>query len=601
MENQKSNTANTLYIVPIKKKNVDTSSNSSTENNFLFNGKGVEYLLEHFIAKETMHEKFKGTHVDNLTNLVSWAKTNNISSKDIFMGIEERDIRKIESAKYNVFKSIFYPTRNNNYVTNETSLKIFENIKRTKNLEDSDFEQIAKEAMSNNLTNKIFLSAVDHNLEFAAKNVSLLGYYLNKNKQYDVDISDMDLKKKIITMTTRPAPGIPTPPYIKYWSIGYYKYIANKCGGVYESFITHRDDSTSEFKTDVIYKHSSIEKKITDKIKNRIANFCLNSRIKRHRLHSRIVGLEQERNLAKINADTQVTYAKFEAHRSRHPAFANHEMRVAFLTLLVAKQLNITSASMKNISIGGLLHDSGKLAIDDAILHYKGNLREDDDAFAIMQKHAELGRYNLSRFFPQEVARFATEHQENANGSGYPFGLTWNKTSLEGLIFRIIDGFDALNDTRIYKKGFSIDKISEIFEKDINKGILHKGLTEFVLKNTFPYLKEIGYDATLFDPVSFGNFKKVIVPEPMVGVICYMKDENDMFKPKEYSPALRSMVLKHNLSVPIWTKEESNHNIGKNLKKTYLKLERDESKERLKRVTPQELRKYYPNDEIHVI
>jgi len=112
------------------------------------------------------------------------------------------------------------------------------------------------------------------------------------------------------------------------------------------------------------------------------------------------------------------------------------------------------------------LHDIGKIAISDTILHKPGNL--DEQERATMQTHARKGReiidnmlrdHGLDSFESIDILRNIAEfHHEAPDGSGYPAGLHDNEIPLEARITAVADVFDALTSQRPYKPAWSNDE-----------------------------------------------------------------------------------------------------------------------------------------------
>jgi HD-GYP domain-containing protein (c-di-GMP phosphodiesterase class II) len=114
--------------------------------------------------------------------------------------------------------------------------------------------------------------------------------------------------------------------------------------------------------------------------------------------------------------------------------------------------------------MGGLLHDVGKIAIDDAILRKPGGLTEDE--YAKMKVHPERGARLLqdSKFLVPLIP-YALYHHERFDGKGYPFGLAGDDIPLEGRVLAVADTFDAMTSNRPYRKGLDIEFALQEIEK----------------------------------------------------------------------------------------------------------------------------------------
>ncbi|MBI2816330.1 MAG: HD domain-containing protein [Acidobacteria bacterium] len=126
-----------------------------------------------------------------------------------------------------------------------------------------------------------------------------------------------------------------------------------------------------------------------------------------------------------------------------------HSLRVQKFTLLLAERCGYSSALMKHLSYGALLHDIGKIAIPDAILLKPARLTAPE--FRIVQHHSIFGYQVLSRIpHLQQAARVALLHHERIDGEGYPLHLKRDSIPIEARIFAVADTFDVITAGRPY-------------------------------------------------------------------------------------------------------------------------------------------------------
>lgn len=127
-----------------------------------------------------------------------------------------------------------------------------------------------------------------------------------------------------------------------------------------------------------------------------------------------------------------------------------HSLNVAIYSTAIGMRMNMSILKLKELAIGALLHDIGKIFIDPAILNKAGSLTNDE--FSIMKKHAELG-YNFLREqeYSSVIAHCAYQHHERLDGSGYPRGLTGDNIVTAAKIIGIADVFDAVTSNRVYR------------------------------------------------------------------------------------------------------------------------------------------------------
>jgi putative nucleotidyltransferase with HDIG domain len=134
----------------------------------------------------------------------------------------------------------------------------------------------------------------------------------------------------------------------------------------------------------------------------------------------------------------------------------HHSRRVTAFTIAIAKKMGLSKEEINVIARGAFLHDFGKMAIPDKILHKPGKLTADE--MAIMREHCYLGYKIISRIpFLAEAAEIVYSHQECYDGSGYPRGLKGEEIPLGARIFAIADTLDAMRSDRPYRPAQSFE------------------------------------------------------------------------------------------------------------------------------------------------
>ena len=160
-----------------------------------------------------------------------------------------------------------------------------------------------------------------------------------------------------------------------------------------------------------------------------------------------------------------------------------HIKRVALISELLALKYGLGEEYASMIKIASPLHDIGKIAIPDDILHKPDKLSTAE--FQIMKKHAELGYQLLNKLdkpLIKMAATIAHEHHEYYNGCGYPAGLIGEHIAIEARIVSLVDVFDALSTRRIYKEPWTDEAIIDYLQE--NKGIqFDPELVELFLEN----------------------------------------------------------------------------------------------------------------------
>lgn len=149
-----------------------------------------------------------------------------------------------------------------------------------------------------------------------------------------------------------------------------------------------------------------------------------------------------------------------EAIEKRSRDSGAHVKRVAKISELLAKKLQLDESFVQAITLAAPLHDIGKVAIPDHILNKPGKL--DDTEWGVMQSHASIGAELLSKSkarISRFGARMAKYHHENWDGSGYPEGLSGEDIPIEARIMAIADVFDSLGSNQCYKEGWDTEAI----------------------------------------------------------------------------------------------------------------------------------------------
>ena len=128
-----------------------------------------------------------------------------------------------------------------------------------------------------------------------------------------------------------------------------------------------------------------------------------------------------------------------------------HSKRVSEICEYIAKGMNLSIDDVSQIKLAGLMHDIGKIGIDEKVLNSTGKL--DDLEYKEIKRHPEISWRILSSCNEfSEIADFVLGHHERWDGQGYPKGLKAEAISLPARIICIADAYDAMTSVRTYKE-----------------------------------------------------------------------------------------------------------------------------------------------------
>ena len=132
-----------------------------------------------------------------------------------------------------------------------------------------------------------------------------------------------------------------------------------------------------------------------------------------------------------------------------------HSERVSRVSVAIGQRMGMDAEELETLRISALLHDVGKIAIDDAILKKPAALT--DEEYEVMKSHPQQG-YKIMKNIPamKEFLPGMYMHHEMVDGKGYPQGLSDEEIPLQGKIVSVADTFDAMTIDRPYQKGMEL-------------------------------------------------------------------------------------------------------------------------------------------------
>lgn len=142
-----------------------------------------------------------------------------------------------------------------------------------------------------------------------------------------------------------------------------------------------------------------------------------------------------------------------------------HTWRVAQFSTKLAGKAGLSESEIFVASLGGFVHDIGKVGIPDHILNKTGALT--DQEFGIIKTHTTTGRNIISEHpLAALVLDAVSHHHERVDGRGYPEGLQDQDLTIHSKIISIADAFDAMTSTRPYRTGFPKEKAISILKSE---------------------------------------------------------------------------------------------------------------------------------------
>ncbi len=240
----------------------------------------------------------------------------------------------------------------------------------------------------------------------------------------------------------------------------------------------------------------------------------------------------------------------------------DHSINVCMYSVSILKGINpnIDRAGLINMGVGALLHDIGKLRVPNSVINKPSSLS--DDEFERIKQHPIDGYNLLIETQPKlckdvdwmTVMCIVTEHHENYDGTGYPYGKTNEQVHYFSKICMLADIFDALTTKRSYNNVMSTEQAIRIMSGMVGKKIDPKIFKQFLayMQVFIPQGKNLHVLDPKFDPSV--PFKEIEVKEI---------DRKSLKKPEDYGKIITKNVEK---TEEVKQKEENVY--GKIVKKT---------------------------------
>lgn len=164
-----------------------------------------------------------------------------------------------------------------------------------------------------------------------------------------------------------------------------------------------------------------------------------------------------------------------------------HSINVSILAMLVGRWMKLQEQQIRDLGICGLLHDIGKVFINDNILNKPERLN--DEEYEEIKKHCTLGHDILmqQKWVSPEIAQAVLYHHERTDGSGYPTGVKNYGSNSYAAIVAVCDAFDAITSNRVYSKKRSPFTAADIIWEE-SFGKLNPAICEFFYSKITPFL-----------------------------------------------------------------------------------------------------------------
>lgn len=145
-----------------------------------------------------------------------------------------------------------------------------------------------------------------------------------------------------------------------------------------------------------------------------------------------------------------------------------HAERLSYYTEKITQKLKLSPIECHDLNLLCLLHDVGKIGIDDSVLKKTEPLTEND--WKEMRRHSEIG-YRIAMSTPEtaSIAEYILYHHERWDGTGYPRGLAGEDIPLLSRILAVVDAFDAMTQDRVYRKAMTFDYAVEEIRLNASK------------------------------------------------------------------------------------------------------------------------------------
>ncbi len=185
--------------------------------------------------------------------------------------------------------------------------------------------------------------------------------------------------------------------------------------------------------------------------------------------------LSKKRILATFEKRANLLLALGQTIEAKDPYTIGHSDRVALYSRNMGEVMGLDEEQIQTLGQGGLLHDIGKIGVDESLLHKNGPLTTSERLR--VETHPVQGATIVGNLATMvHTLPMIRSHHERCDGSGYPDGLRKDEIPLLARITAYADVYDALTSRRPYRDAFSSTRAMEIIRTDAARGLLDSDL-----------------------------------------------------------------------------------------------------------------------------
>jgi putative nucleotidyltransferase with HDIG domain len=176
-----------------------------------------------------------------------------------------------------------------------------------------------------------------------------------------------------------------------------------------------------------------------------------------------LAGFEHEERAQRLYRETLASLSN--ALEAKDAVTSQHTEEVVRLAVAVAAELDLDLDAVRNVELGAVLHDIGKVRVPESILNKPGPLT--DEEWTVMRTHPEVGEHILRPIQSlNAILPIVRHHHERWDGGGYPDKLSGRAIPLGARIVAVCDAYRAMTEDRPYRKALSTDEA----RKELHEG-----------------------------------------------------------------------------------------------------------------------------------